>query len=77
MDSIFIKEQAISSQSVGIVKQINLFFLDDTSLWYRSMKFGTDTLQGLLFREQACATQNSKMAPQNPRCLPKNVFFPF
>ena len=60
-----------------VVKQINSFFQDDTSLWYRSMKFGTDTLQGLLFRKKARATQNSKMAPPKSKMSAQKCVFSF
>ena len=40
------------------------------------MKFGTDTLQGLLFKKKARATQNSKMAaPKIQDVRPKTRFF--
>ena len=41
------------------------------------MKFGTDTLQGLLFREQARATQNSKMAAPKSKMSAQKCAFSF
>jgi len=36
-----------------IVQKINGIFQENRSNWYRSMKFGTDTLQGSFFWEKA------------------------